>query len=122
MTKKDFKEKNGPKQTVSNVAKGSSPSTIVGTALKIKVYIGIALSLLVVAIVASILFLSPNEKKESTEAIPSVVKKENKSQETTDNSTSSEIRKKKEEEIQKLKEQLASLDSKVAESEKLVAS
>ena len=121
MTKKDFKEKNGPKQTVSNVAKGSSPSTIVGTALKIKVYIGIVLSLLVVAIVASILFLSPNEKKESTEAIPSVVKKENKSQETTDNSTSSEIKKKKEEEIQKLKEQLASLDSKVAESEKLVA-
>lgn len=119
MTKKDFKEKNGPKQTVSNVAKGSSPSTIVGTALKIKVYIGIALSLLVVAIVASILFLSPNEKKESTEAIPSVAKKENKSQETTDNSTSSEIKKKKEE-IQKLKEQLASLDSKVAESEKLV--
>ena len=121
MTKKDFKEKNGPKQTVSNVAKGSSPSTIVGTALKIKVYIGIPLSLLVVAIVASILFLSPNEKKESTEAIPSVVKKENKSQETTDNSTSSEIKKKKEEEIQKFKEQLASLDSKVAESEKLVA-
>ena len=120
MTKKDFKEKNGPKQTVSNVAKESSPSTIVGTALKIKVYIGIALSLLVVAIVASILFLSPNEKKESTEAIPSVVKKENKSQETTDNSTSSEIKKKKEEEIQKLKEQLASLDSKVVESEKLV--
>lgn len=120
MTKKDFKEKNGPKQTVSNVAKGSSPSTIVGTALKIKVYIGIALSLLVVAIVASILFLSPNEKKESTEAIPSVVKKENKSQETTDNSTSSEIKKKKEEEIQKIKEQLASLDSKVVESEKLV--
>ena len=120
MTKKDFKEKNGPKQTVSNVAKGSSPSTIVGTALKIKVYIGIALSLLVVVIVASILFLSPNEKKESTEAIPSVVKKENKSQETTDNSTSSEIKKKKEEEIQKLKEQLASLDSKVVESEKLV--
>ena len=119
MTKKDFKEKNGPKQTVSNVAKGSSPSTIVGTALKIKVYIGIALSLLVVAIVASIFFLSPNEKKESTEAIPSVAKKENKSQETTDNSTSSEIKKKKEE-IQKLKEQLASLDSKVAESEKLV--
>ncbi|MFH0580703.1 hypothetical protein [Streptococcus mitis] len=119
MTKKDFKEKNGPKQTVSNVAKGSSPSTIVGTALKIKVYIGIALSLLVVAIVASILFLSPNEKKESNEAIPSVAKKENQSQETTDNSKVSEI-KKKEEDIQKLKDQLASLDSKVAESEKLV--
>ena len=44
MTKKDFKEKNGPKQTVSNVAKGSSPSTIVGTALKKK---SILVSLLV---------------------------------------------------------------------------
>lgn len=120
MTKKDFKEKNGPKQTVSNVAKGSSPSTIVGTALKIKVYISIALSLLVVAIVSSILFLSPNEKKESTEAITSIAKKENKSQESTDNSTSSEINKQKEEEIQKIKDQLASLDSKVAESDKLV--
>jgi hypothetical protein len=119
MTKKDFKEKNGPKPTVSNATRGFSPATIVGTAFKIKVYIVIALSLLVVAIVASILFLSPNEKKESTEAIPSVAKKENQSQETTDNSKVSEI-KKKEEEIQKLKEQLASLDSKVAESEKVV--
>ena len=120
MTKKDFKEKNGPKSTVSKGVKGSSPATIRSKFFKIKVYIGIALSLLVVAIVASILFLSPNEKKESAEAIPSVAKKEKQSQETTDNSTSSEI-KKKEEEIQKLKEQLANLDSKVTESEELVA-
>ena len=119
MNKKDFEEKNGPKTTVSNVAKGFSPTRIVGKALKIKVYIGISLSLLVVAIVASILFLSPNEKKESNEAIPSIAKKENKSQESTDNSKASEI-KQKEEEIQKLKDQLASVDSKVAESEKLV--
>lgn len=119
MNKKDFEEKNGPKTTVSNVAKGFSPTRIVGKALKIKVYIGISLSLLVVAIVASILFLSPNEKKESNEDIPSIAKKENKSQESTDNSKASEI-KQKEEEIQKLKDQLASLDSKVAESEKLV--
>ena len=119
MNKKDFEEKNGPKTTVSNVAKGFSPTRIVRKALKIKVYIGISLSLLVVAIVASILFLSPNEKKESKEAIPSIAKKENKSQESTDNSKASEI-KQKEEEIQKLKDQLASLDSKVAESEKLV--
>ena len=119
MNKKDFEEKNGPKTTVSNVAKGFSPTRIVGKALKIKVYSGISLSLLVVAIVAGILFLSPNEKKESNEAIPSIAKKENKSQESTDNSKASEI-KQKEEEIQKLKDQLASLDSKVAESEKLV--
>ena len=63
MTKKNYEEKNGPKTTVSNVAKGFSPTTIVGKALKIKVYMGISLSLLVVVIVASILFLSPNEKK-----------------------------------------------------------
>lgn len=120
MTKKDFKEKNGPKQTVSNVAKGFSPTTIVGKALKIKVYIGISLSLLVVAIVASIFLFSPNAKKESNEAISSVAKKENTSKEATDTSKASENEKKKEEEIQKLKEQLTSLDSKVADSEKIV--
>ena len=120
MTKKDFEERKSSKPTVSSVEKGGSPATIVGKALKIKVYIGISLSLLVVVIVASILFLSPNEKKESSEAISSVAKKENTSQEVTDNSKASEIKKQKEEEIQKLKEQLASLDSKVAESEKLV--
>ena len=121
MTKKDFEERKSSKPTVSSVAKGGSPATIVGKALKIKVYIGISLSLLVVVIVASILFLSPNEKKESSEAISSVAKKENTSKEATAPSKASEIEKKKEEEIQKLKEQLASLDSKVAESEKLVA-
>lgn len=120
MTKKDFKEKNGPKQTVSNVAKGFSPTTIVGKALKIKVYIGISLSLLVVAIVASLFLFSPNAKKESNEAISSVAKKENTSKEATVTSKASENEKKKEEEIQKLKEQLTSLDSKVADSEKIV--
>ena len=120
MTKKDFKEKNGPKQTVSNVAKGFSPTTIVGKALKIKVYIGISLSLLVVAIVASLFLFSPNAKKESNEAISSVAKKENTSKEAIDTSKASENEKKKEEEIQKLKEQLTSLDSKVADSEKIV--
>lgn len=120
MTKKDFEEKNGSKPTASSVAKGGSPTTIVGKAFKIKVYLGISLSLLVVVIVASILFLSPNEKKESSEAISSIAKKESTSKEATDNSKASEIKKQKEEEIQKLKEQLASIDSKVAESDKLV--
>ena len=119
MTKKHFEEKNGPKSTVSKVVKGTSPSKIRGKFFKIKVYIGIAISLLVVAILASLFLFSPNAKRESTEAISSVAKKENTSQEATDASKASEI-KKKEEEIQKLKEQLASLDSKVAESEKLV--
>ena len=120
MTKKHFEEKNGPKSTVSKVVKGTSPSKIRGKFFKIKVYIGIAISLLVVAILASLFLFSPNAKRESTEAISSVAKKENTSQEATDASKASEIKKKKEEEIQKLKEQLASLDSKVAESEKLV--
>ena len=100
--------------------KGTSPSKIRGKFFKIKVYIGIAISLLVVAILASIFLFSPNAKKESNEAISSVAKKENTSKEAIDTSKASENEKKKEEEIQKLKEQLTSLDSKVSESEKLV--
>lgn len=120
MTKKNYEETNDPKTTVSKGVRGSSPSKIRGKFFKIKVYIGIAISLLVVAILASLFLLSPNAKKESNEAISSVAKKENTRKEAIDTSKASEIKKKKEEEIQKLKEQLASLDSKVAESEKLV--
>lgn len=120
MTKKNFEEGNDPKSTVSKVVKGSSPATIRSKVFKIKVYIGIAISLLVVAILASLFLFSPNAKKESNEAISSVAKKENTSKEVIDTSKASENEKKKEEEIQKLKEQLASIDSKVAESEKLV--
>ena len=121
MTKKHFEEKNGPKSTVSKVVKGTSPSKIRGKFFKIKVYIGIAISLLVVAILASLFLFSPNAKKESNEAISSVAKKENTSKEAIDTSKASENDKKKEEEIQKLKEQLTSLDSKVSESEKVVS-
>lgn len=120
MTKKNFEETNDPKSTVSKVVKGSSPATIRSKVFKIKVYIGIAISLLVVAILASLFLFSPNAKKESNEAISSVAKKENTSKEAIDTSKASENEKKKEEEIQKLKEQLASLDSKISESEKLV--
>lgn len=120
MTKKNFEEKNDPKSTVSKVVKGTSPSKIRGKFFKIKVYFGIAISLLVVAILASLFLFSPNAKKESNEAISSVAKKENTSKEAIDTSKASENEKKKEEEIQKLKEQLASLDRKIAESEKLV--
>ena len=121
MTKKNFEEGNDPKSTVSKVVKGSSPATIRSKVFKIKVYIGIAISLLVVAILASIFLFSPNAKKESNEAISSVAKKENTSKEEIDTSKASENEKKKEEEIQKLKEQLTSLDSKVSESEKVVS-
>jgi len=101
--------------------KGSSPATIRSKVFKIKVCIGIAISLLVVAILASLFLFSPNAKKESNEAISSVAKKENTSKEAIDTSKASENEKKKEEEIQKLKEQLTSLDSKVSESEKVVS-
>ena len=121
MTKKNFEEGNDPKSTVSKVVKGSSPATIRSKVFKIKVYIGIAISLLVVAILASLFLFSPNAKKESNEAISSVAKKENTSKEAIDTSKASENEKKKEEEIQKLKEQLTSLDSKVSESEKVVS-
>ena len=120
MTKKNFEETNDPKTTVSKGVKGSSPATIRSKVFKIKVCIGIAISLLVVAILASLFLFSPNAKKESNEAISSVAKKENTSKEAIDTSKASENEKKKEEEIQKLKEQLASIYSKVAESEKLV--
>ena len=120
MTKKNFEEGNDPKSTVSKGVKGSSPATIRSKVFKIKVYIGIAISLLVIAILASLFLFSPNAKKESNEAISSVAKKENTSKEAIDTSKASENEKKKEEEIQKLKEQLASLDRKIAESEKLV--
>ena len=120
MTKKNFEEENDPKTTVSKGVKGSSPATIRSKVFKIKVCIGIAISLLVVAILASLFLFSPNAKKESNEAISSVAKKENTSKEAIDTSKASENEKKKEEEIQKLKEQLTSLDSKVSESEKLV--
>ena len=120
MTKKNFEEGNDPKSTVSKGVKGSSPATIRSKVFKIKVYIGIAISLVVVAILASLFLFSPNAKKESNEAISSVAKKENTSKEAIDTSKASENEKKKEEEIQKLKEQLASLDRKIAESEKLV--
>ena len=120
MTKKNFEEGNDPKSTVSKGVKGSSPATIRSKVFKIKVYIGIAISLLVVAILASLFLFSPNAKKESNEAISSVAKKENTSKEAIDTSKASENEKKKEEEIQKLKEQLASIDSKVSESEKVV--
>ncbi|WP_261041100.1 DUF6287 domain-containing protein [Streptococcus mitis] len=98
-----------------------STAKAIQSSFKIKVYIGIAISLLVVAILASLFLFSPNAKKESNEAISSVAKKENTSKEAIDTSKASENDKKKEEEIQKLKEQLTSLDSKVSESEKVVS-
>ena len=122
MNKKYFEEKNGPKTTVSNVAKGFSPTTIVGKALKIKVHIGISLSLLVVAILASIFLFSSNKaNKESSPASSVTSTKESTSQTSTSQGKTDEIDKDKQEKIQKLKDQLTDLDTKITEAEALVS-
>ena len=121
MNKKYFEEKNGPKTTVSNVAKGFSPTTIVGKALKIKVYIGISLSLLVVAILASIFLFSSNKaNKESSPASSVTSTKQSTSQTSTSQGKTDEIDKDKQEKIQKLKDQLTDLDTKITEAEAIV--
>ena len=121
MTKKNFEEKNDSKSTVSKVVKGSYPATIRSKVFKIKVYIGIAISLLVVAILACIFLFSSNKaKKESSPASSVTSTKESTSQTSTSQGKTDETDKDKQVEIKKLKDQLASLDSKIAESEALV--
>ena len=110
MTKKNFEEGNDPKSTVSKVVKGSSPATIRSKVFKIKVYIGIAISLLVVAILASIFLFSSNKtNKEST------------SKTSTSQGKTDETDKDKQEKIKKLKDQLTDLDTKITEAEALVS-
>ena len=122
MTKKNFEETNDPKTTVSKGVKGSSPSKIRGKFFKIKVYIGIAISLLVVAILASIFLFSSNKaNKESSPASSVTSTKESTSQTSTSQGKTDEIDKDKQEKIQKLKDQLTDLDTKITEAEALVS-
>ena len=122
MTKKNFEEKHDSKSTVSKVVKGSYPATIRSKVFKIKVYIGIAISLLVIAILACIFLFSSNKaKKESSPVLSVTSTKESTSQTSTSQGKTDETDKDKQEEIKKLKDQLASLDSKIAESEALVS-
>ena len=122
MTKKNFEETNDPKSTVSKVVKGSSPATIRSKVFKIKVYIGIAISLLVVAILASIFLFSSNKaNKESSLASSVTSTKESTSQTSTNQGKTDETDKDKQEEIQKLKNQLTDLDTKITEAESLVS-
>ena len=122
MTKKNFEETNDSKSTVSKGVKGFSPATIRSKVFKIKVYIGIAISLLVVAILASIfLFLSNKANKESSPASSVTSTKESTSQTSTSQGKTDEIDKDKQEKIQKLKDQLTDLDTKITEAEALVS-
>ena len=108
---KHVEKTHGRKATASKLAKASS------TTKNIKMYIGLALTALVIIIVASIFLNSPNLKQEANQtSSPS------KTEETT-RSQGKEVDKDKtkEEEIQKLKEQLSDLDTKISESEQLVS-
>ena len=107
---KHVEKTHGRKATASKLAKASS------TTKNIKMYIGLALTALVIIIVASIFLNSPNLKQEANQTSSS-----SKTEETTKSQGKENDKDKaKEEEIQKLKEQLANLDTKISESEQLV--
>ena len=108
---KHVEKTHGRKGTSSRLAEASS------TTKNIKMYISLALTALVIIIVASIFLNSPNLKQEANQTSSS-----SKTEETT-RSQGKEVDKDKtkEEEIQKLKEQLSDLDTKISESEQLVS-
>ena len=107
---KHVEKTHGRKATASKLAKASS------TTKNIKMYIGLALTALVIIIVASIFLNSPNLKQEANQTSSS-----SKTEETTKSQEKGNDKDKaKEEEIQKLKEQLSDLDTKISESEQLV--
>ena len=107
---KHVEKTHGRKATASKLAKASS------TTKNIKMYIGLALTALVIIIVVSIFLNSPNLKQEANQ-----ISSSSKTEETTKSQGKEDDKDKaKEEKIQKLKEQLADLDTKISESEQLV--
>ena len=108
---KQFEETHGRKPTASELAEVSFPSK------NMKVYIGLAIIVLVIGIVGSIFLYSTNLKKESNQVSSTSVTTE----ETTKSQETKENDKDKDEEIQKLKDQLKDLDTKISESEELVS-
>ena len=101
----------GRKATASKLTKASS------TTKNIKMYISLALTALVIIIVASNFLNSPNLKQELNQVSSTSLTTE----ETTKNQETKENDKDKQEEIQKLKEQLTALDTKITEAEALVS-
>ena len=106
---KQFEEVSGPKR--------SEPKS----APNIKIYIGLALAASVTLILVSIFSYSPIGKKESNQASSSVSTTVTTSQASTSQGKTGETDKDKQEEIQKLKNQLAALDTKITEAEALVS-
>ena len=113
---KQFEEVNGRKRSESKLTPNK----------KIKIYIGIALAVLVTLILVSIFSYFLIGKKESNQASSAVSTTETTSQASTSQSSTNqgkidETDKDKQEEIQKLKNQLTSLDTKITEAEALVS-
>ena len=108
---KQFEEINGPKRSESKSAPNKN----------IKIYIGLALSVLVTLILVSIFSYLLIGKKEPNQASSAVSTKETTSQASTSQGKTDETDKDKQEEIQKLKNQLVALDAKITEAEALVS-
>ena len=113
---KQFEEINGRKRSESKSAPNKN----------IKIYIGIALAVLVTLILVSIFLYPLIGKKKSNQASSAVSTTESTSQTSTSQASTSqgktdETDKDKQEEIQKLKNQLTALDTKITEAEALVS-
>ena len=108
---KQFEEINGPKRSESKSAPNKN----------IKIYIGLALSVLVTLILVSIFSYLLIGKKEPNQASSAVSTTETTSQASTSQGKTDETDKDKQEEIQKLKDQLTALDTKITEAEALVS-
>lgn len=105
----------------THVRKGTSSrlAETLSTINNIKMYIGLAITALVIIIVASIFLNSPNLKQEANQ-----ISSSSKTEETTKSQGKEDDKDKdkvKEEKIQKLKEQLADLDTKISEAEQHVS-
>ena len=118
---KQFEEANGRKPTESELVEAHSTKKFARGARNIKIYIGIVLGILVAIILVSVFSHSLIGKKESNQASSSVSTTESTSQSSTSQGKTDETDKDKQEEIQKLKEQLTALDTKITEAEALVS-
>lgn len=113
---RQFEEINGRKRSESKLTPNKN----------IKIYIGLALAASVTIILVSIFSHSLIGKKESNQASSAVSTTESTSQTSTSQASTSqgktdETDKDKQEEIQKLKNQLTALDTKITEAEALVS-
>ena len=118
---KQFEEANGCKPTASELAEAQSTKKFARGTRNIKIYIGIVLCILVAIILVSVFSHSLIGKKESNQALSAVSTTESTSQSSTSQGKTDETDKDKQEEIQKLKDQLTALDTKITEAEALVS-